>query len=98
MKILFVLIIGMIFASCAKKASDNGKASVYLKKDLSGFSACIMEHSECAADEYCVEASSDAGNARQCMRDDHIGEYFGCTSGDLIIHPMEPFKLACYQD
>lgn len=56
-----------------------------------------MEHEDCGAlDVYCVEAPDNLGGTRQCMKQDEIGEYFGCYSGELIIMPDEPWHLSCY--
>ena len=80
----------------AKKFDPTRK--IYLRKDLGSFSSCKMEHSDCNdPSQYCVESPRHLGGARQCMTQNQIGEFFACTSGDLIILPDEPWQLDCLQ-
>lgn len=101
-KLLFrVLIInlGLLVTSCEPVTSynSNPKKQVFLKKELFGFSTCLFEHVECNdPNSYCVESPHHLGGTRQCMSDEQIDDFFGCTLGSLIIHPAEPWKLGCY--
>ena len=98
MRSLVIIFISMT-SICCGPVTSNTKADpkeVYSKQELTGFSACIMEHSECNdINKYCVESPRHLGGTRQCMRQNQIGEFFECTSGELIILPDEPWRLDC---
>ena len=98
MRSLFVLFISITLIGCGADRSNKkvDMKEVYAKKELTGFSTCVMEHSECNdINKYCVESLSPLGGTRQCMQENQIGEFFGCTLGELIILPDEPWRLDC---
>ncbi len=98
MKSLIILFLSITLTCCARKVSNTyvDQQKIYFKKEFTGFSTCVMEHSECGdISKFCVESPPYLGGTRQCMQDGQIGEFFGCTTGELIILPDEPFRLDC---
>jgi hypothetical protein len=98
-KITAVLMVFALTACAPQKLEPRIRGQqVQLKQSLSGLAPCMMEHRECGGNEYCVEAPAYLTGSRQCMRQNQVGEFFGCRSGELIIMPDEPWRLDCLDD
>lgn len=97
MRLLLLFFFGYLLVSCGQEKPEKivEPKTIYLKKELTGLAPCNIEHSECQTGEHCVEARQNLGGTRQCIQHGQLDQFFGCTTGELIILPTEPWQLDC---
>ena len=95
-KFLFLILVVVVFSSCAPKSnqspSDPVKGVIYTKVDISQMQTCSVSNA-CPSGESCI--NYDNSGKAYCYSEGHEDDIVGCTSGQLIFLQSYPGQVGC---